>query len=112
MSLETRAAVYFAKRIPEHATAHPRADLVGAHFGLVPRRLQSGETDYDGTISKCRDAMMRSNRLYGVFVVNSIAMEGCPMNTPGRTNRGEPALGREASRRNLVFGWIRAGSGP
>jgi hypothetical protein len=32
----------FAKRIPEHATA-----LMGAHFGLVPRRCQSGETGYD-----------------------------------------------------------------
>jgi len=34
--------------------------MVGAHFGLVPRRFQSGETDYDGRISKCGDAMMRT----------------------------------------------------
>jgi hypothetical protein len=33
---------------------------VGAHLGLVPRRFQSGETDYDGRISKCGDAMMRT----------------------------------------------------
>jgi transposase len=33
---------------------------VGAHFGLAPRRFQSGETDYDGRISKCGDAMMRT----------------------------------------------------
>jgi nucleoside-diphosphate-sugar epimerase len=28
-------------------------------FGLVPRHFQSGETDYDGRISKCGDAIMR-----------------------------------------------------
>ena len=33
---------------------------VGAHFGLVPRRFQSGEMDYDGRVSKCGDAMMRT----------------------------------------------------
>jgi transposase len=37
-----------------------RSKIVGAHFGLVPRRFQSGETDYDGRISKCGDAMMRT----------------------------------------------------
>jgi transposase len=37
-----------------------RSKMVGAHFGLVPRRFQSGETDYDGKISKCGDAMMRT----------------------------------------------------
>ena len=33
---------------------------VGVHFGLAPRRFQSGETDHDGRISKCGDAMMRT----------------------------------------------------
>jgi hypothetical protein len=28
------------------------------------------------------------------------------------TTRGEPAIGRKATRRDLVFGWIRVGSGP
>jgi transposase len=37
-----------------------RSKAVGAHFGLTPRRFQSGETDYDGKISKCGDAMMRT----------------------------------------------------
>src|ERR1700738_2677086 len=32
----------------------------GAHFGLTPRRFQSGETDHDGRISKCGDAMRRT----------------------------------------------------
>jgi transposase len=37
-----------------------RSKAIGAHFGLTPRRFQSGETDYDGRISKCGDAMMRT----------------------------------------------------
>lgn len=37
-----------------------RSKAVGAHFGLAPRRYQSGETDHDGRISKCGDAMMRT----------------------------------------------------
>lgn len=32
---------------------------VGAHFGLTPRRYQSGETDRSGTITKTGDALMR-----------------------------------------------------
>ena len=33
---------------------------VGAHFGLTPRRFSSGEIDYQGRISKCGDAMVRT----------------------------------------------------
>ena len=33
---------------------------VGAHFGLTPRKYQSGETDVTGAISKVGDAMVRT----------------------------------------------------
>jgi transposase len=33
---------------------------VGAHFGLTPRKYQSGETDITGRISKIGDAMVRT----------------------------------------------------
>ncbi|TWB14223.1 transposase [Nitrospirillum amazonense] len=33
---------------------------VGAHFGLTPRRYQSGETDRSGRISKCGDDLTRA----------------------------------------------------
>jgi len=36
-----------------------RSRTVGAHFGLTPRRFQSGELDIDGHISKCGDADVR-----------------------------------------------------
>jgi transposase len=32
---------------------------VGAHFGMTPRRFQSGEVDYSGRISKCGDREVR-----------------------------------------------------
>ncbi len=37
-----------------------RSRTVGAHFGLTPRRFQSGELDIEGHISKCGDADVRS----------------------------------------------------
>jgi transposase len=37
-----------------------RSRTVGAHFGLTPRKHQSGETDRMGRISKWGDAMMRT----------------------------------------------------
>jgi transposase len=33
---------------------------VGAHFGLTPRRYQSGETDVQGGISRCGDELART----------------------------------------------------
>jgi len=37
-----------------------RSRSVGAHFGLAPRKWQSGEVDRTGRISRCGDAMMRT----------------------------------------------------
>jgi hypothetical protein len=67
---------------------HSRA--VGAHVGLTPKRYQSGETDYDGRVSKCGDASISSEEPPHVLVA---AMEGArdlvsPGSEPGR---GTPA---------------------
>ena len=37
-----------------------RSRDVGAHFGLTPRRYSSGQTDFDGRISRCGDEMVRT----------------------------------------------------
>jgi len=37
-----------------------KSKTVGAHFGLTPRKFNSGEIDYNGRISKCGDAMVRT----------------------------------------------------
>lgn len=44
-------------------TRFRRSRTVGAHFGLTPRKQQSGEVDRSGRISRWGDAMMR-NLLY------------------------------------------------
>ena len=36
-----------------------RPHNVAAHFGMTPRRFQSGEVDYNGRISKCGDREVR-----------------------------------------------------
>ncbi len=41
-------------------TRFKRSRTVGAHFGLTPRRFQSGEIDIEGHISKCGDADVRA----------------------------------------------------
>ena len=37
-----------------------RSRDIGAYLGLVPRRHQSGEIDYSGSISKCGDRRLRT----------------------------------------------------
>jgi hypothetical protein len=39
--------------------AATRSRVLGAHFGLTPRKYQSGETDVTGAISRVGDAMVR-----------------------------------------------------
>jgi transposase len=37
-----------------------KASLLGAYFGLTPRKYASGETDRNGSISKCGDKLVRA----------------------------------------------------
>jgi len=52
-------AVTFASAVDDPARFR-RSRSVGAHFGLTPKRYQSGETDVSGGISKAGDAMVRA----------------------------------------------------
>src|SRR3954454_16943333 len=52
-------AVTFASAIDDPARFR-RSRAVGAHFGLTPKKYQSGETDITGGISKVGDAMVRA----------------------------------------------------
>jgi len=36
------------------------SQAVGAHFGMTPRKYQSGEMDFNGRISKCGDQLVRT----------------------------------------------------
>ena len=52
-------AITFTSAIDDPARFR-RSCTVGAHFGLTPKRYQSGETDVTGGISKVGDAMVRT----------------------------------------------------
>jgi transposase len=52
-------AVTFTSAVDDPARFR-RSRMVGAHFGLTPKRYQSGETDVTGGISKAGDAMVRA----------------------------------------------------
>ena len=52
-------AVTFTSAVDDPARFHALA-RVGAHFGLTPKKYQSGETDVTGGISKVGDAMVRT----------------------------------------------------
>lgn len=51
------------KAVIDDPTRFKRSKDVAAHIGLTPRKYASGETDYNGRITKCGDAMLR-NHLY------------------------------------------------
>jgi transposase len=44
----------------DQPTRFRRSRDVGAHLGLTPRRYQSGETDVQGSISRCGDELART----------------------------------------------------
>jgi transposase len=49
---------------------------VGAHFGLTPKRYQSGETDVTGRISKVGDAGVRTARYEAANVILTRPVKG------------------------------------
>lgn len=49
----------------------------GAHFGLTPKKYQSGETDYSGRISKIGDASVREALYLASHVILTKPVKGC-----------------------------------
>jgi transposase len=49
----------------------------GAHFGLTPKRYQSGETDHSGRISKIGDASVREALYQGAHVILTKPLKDC-----------------------------------
>lgn len=50
---------------------------VGAHFGLTPKKHQSGETDYTGRISKIGDSAVRTALYEAAHVMLTKPVKGC-----------------------------------
>jgi transposase len=49
----------------------------GAHFGLTPKKYQSGETDYTGRISKIGDASVRTALYEAAHIILTKPVKGC-----------------------------------
>lgn len=52
--------------------------IAGAHFGLTPKKYQSGQTDYTGRISKIGDAAVREALYQAANVMLTKPVKGCP----------------------------------
>jgi transposase len=50
----------------------------GAHFGLTPKKYQSGETNHSGRISKIGDASVRAALYQAAHVMLTKPVKGCP----------------------------------
>jgi transposase len=50
---------------------------VGAHFGLTPKKYQSGETDYSGRISKIGDPAVRTALYEAAHIMLIKPVKGC-----------------------------------
>ncbi len=50
----------------------------GPHFGLTPKKYQSGQTDYSGRISKIGDAAVRAALYQAAHVMLTKPVKGCP----------------------------------
>jgi len=64
-------------------TRFPKSRLVGAHFGLTPKRYASGETDHSGRVSKCGDAMMRTALFEGAQALLTCTKKWCSLKAWG-----------------------------
>ncbi len=64
-----------------YASADPKrfksSKAVGAHFGLTPKKYQSGETDVSGRISKTGDASVRTALYEAAHIILTRPVKGC-----------------------------------
>ena len=58
-------------------TRFKSSKIVGAHFGLTPRKYQSGETDRSGRISKIGDASVRAALYESAHIIITKPVKGC-----------------------------------
>jgi transposase len=69
-------ALTYASAIDD-PTRFKSSKQVGPHFGLTPKRYQSGDTDYSGRISKVGDAAVRDALYQAAHVMLTKPLKGC-----------------------------------
>ena len=83
-------------------TRFKSSKAVGPHFGLTPRKYQSGETDVTGRISKCGDAGVRSALFEAAHIILTK-----PVKKAGALKRWAMALARRAGPRKAKVALAR-----
>ena len=78
--------------------------MVGAHFGLTPKKYQSGEMDRSGRISKCGDAAVRAALYEAANVILTHPVRGSDLKTwaLGVAQRAGPRKAKVALARKLA----------
>jgi transposase len=71
-------ALTYASAIDEPAR-FKSSKQIGAHFGMTPRKYQSGETDYTGRISKIGDGSVRTALYEAAHIILTKPVKGCSM---------------------------------
>ena len=69
-------ALTYASAIDD-PTRFKSSKQVGAHFGMTPKKYQSGETDYTGRISKIGDASVRAALYESAHIMLTKPVKGC-----------------------------------
>jgi transposase len=69
-------ALTYASTIDDPARFKSSKDA-GAHFGLTPKKYQSGETDYTGRISKIGDGSVRTALYEAAHIMLTKPIKGC-----------------------------------
>jgi transposase len=72
----TIVALTYASAIDDPAR-FKSSKTVGAHFGLTPKKYQSGEIDYTGRISKIGDSSVRTALYEAAHVILTKPLRGC-----------------------------------
>ena len=98
-------ALTYVAAIDDPAGSSPRK--WGPHFGLTPKKYQSGETDFTGRISKIGDASVRTVLYEAAHVILTRAVKGGWLEELGDEARpahgneeGEGGAGAQARRRS------------
>jgi transposase len=76
MARSDMVALTYASAIDDPAR-FKSSKQAGAHFGLTPKKHQSGETDYTGRISKIGDASVRTALYEAANVMLTKPVKGC-----------------------------------
>jgi transposase len=73
-----------------------RSRDVGAHLGLTPRKYASGETDRNGAISRCGDALLRTVLYQAPLALLTRTQRWSALKAWGVETPRSPACGRRS----------------